>query len=397
MDFSSIVKRIFHVQANNCGSDTIYYVVDVETPNRSNNRISSIAYTKMHGSAVLGTKNTLVNPEAKFDEFNEKLTGITSAQIRRAPTFPLIWHQLERELRQGIFVAHNAPFDLSVLCKCCQAYGIPFDPVQYIDTLQIAKDVFPQLAHHKLNDLCNELHIPLDHHHSDSDSRACAEILQYFIRSGVPVDRYTCVFTAEDCAQSHVNNNSYINRKPRNLNVTSKSINQLQDLLKNIAADGIVTEGEVRELNAWLTNHLELKGNFPFDQIYGAVEHAMADGILEAQELQDILDTCLFLIDPVQYAPHYDCIDLHDKTVCISGLFECGTEEEVLDLLTRNGAIIKSSVVSTLDYLVVGNCGCKAWSTGNYGNKVKKAIEWQCKGKSIKIIRESDLLQSIKY
>lgn len=395
MDFAAIVKRIFHLQTDG-EKEPFYYVVDVETPNRNNDRVSAIACTKVLGQNILNTTCTYVNPEVPFEKFNEQLTGITAKDVKDALLFPQVWSTLRRELKDSIFVAHNAVFDLSVLCKCCRAYHIPFEPVQYIDTLLIAKEAFPHLAHHGLADLCEELHIPLDHHKADSDSQACAMLLQHFIQSGIPVDQYACVFTDEDCARTIISDNPYINRKAHNLNTNSKSINQLQDLLRNIAADGKVTEEEVKALNTWLAEHLELKGNFPFDQIYGAVDRALADGVLEAQELQDLLDTCLFLIDPVQYAPHYDCIDLHGKTVCITGVFECGSEEDVLNFLARNGAVIKSGVPSTLDYLIVGNCGCKAWITGNYGTKVKKAIEWQCKGKNVKIVREDDLLQAIK-
>ena len=40
--------------------------------------------------------------------------------------------------------------------------------------------------------------------------------------------------------------------------------------------------------------------------------------------------------------------------------------------------------------VLVGNQGNNAWVAGNYGTKVKKAMELQAKGLQIAIIKESD-------
>lgn len=43
------------------------------------------------------------------------------------------------------------------------------------------------------------------------------------------------------------------------------------------------------------------------------------------------------------------------------------------------------------DYVIVGGQGSEAWTTKNYGTKVKKALDLQAKGDDIIIAREADL------
>lgn len=163
-----------------------YVAFDVETPNCANNRISAIGVTVMEHGAVAEQWDCLVDPEARFDQFNMALTGIAPELVAGQPAFPGLWEKLEPVLEGGILVAHNAPFDLAVLAKCLRDYNIRWRPViPYICTCQMSRRLLPGLPNHKLNTLCDYLGLELDHHHAGSDSLACGEILLHHLRSGV--------------------------------------------------------------------------------------------------------------------------------------------------------------------------------------------------------------------
>ena len=66
------------------------------------------------------------------------------------------------------------------------------------------------------------------------------------------------------------------------------------------------------------------------------------------------------------------------------------------EYITEKDGIINSTIKKTTDILMIGNCECQAYSNGAYGTKVKKALEYNEKGCSIKIIKESDSFSSIK-
>ena len=168
-----------------------YVALDVETPNRYNNRMSAIGLAVIENGEITDQFFSYVNPETFFDDFNTRLTGISAAAVADAPTFPELWRRLEPILSSGILLAHNAVFDLGVLKKCLQDYGIFWLPsVKYSCTVQMGRTLLPKISH-KLDALCTYYGIPLNHHQADSDCLACAEIFRrYLFHEGADARRF---------------------------------------------------------------------------------------------------------------------------------------------------------------------------------------------------------------
>ena len=161
-----------------------YIVFDVETPNRYNNRMSAIGIAVVENGAVTEEFFSYVDPETFFSRFNTELTGIDKSTVAGAPNFPKLWERIEPLMSSGILAAHNAVFDLGVLKKCLQAYGIEWRPtVKYCCTVQMGRRLLKGMSH-KLDSMCEYYKIPLDHPKADSDSRACAEILLRYLKDG---------------------------------------------------------------------------------------------------------------------------------------------------------------------------------------------------------------------
>lgn len=168
-----------------------YIAFDVETPNASNARMSAIGIAVVENGRIVDEFSTLVNPESHFDTFNIQLTGITPGMAAEAPTFQELWPTIEPILSSGLLVAHNAPFDMSVLSKCLRAYRIVWNRcVDYACTCRMGRRCYPQLPNHKLNMLCAYLGIELEHHQAGSDSRACAELLCNYLEQGLDVANF---------------------------------------------------------------------------------------------------------------------------------------------------------------------------------------------------------------
>ena len=162
-----------------------YVVYDVETPNALNDRMSAIGISVIEDGKIVKEFFSYVDPETHFDPFNVELTGIDEDVVRGKPTFPELWKEIEPIMSDGILVAHNAVFDLGVLKKCLEDYGITWKPsVKYACTVQIGRKLLPDMKHN-LKVMCEYYGIPLDHHKADSDSHACAEILIKYFEEGV--------------------------------------------------------------------------------------------------------------------------------------------------------------------------------------------------------------------
>lgn len=171
-----------------------FVVFDTETPNWRNDRMSAIGITVVERGQITEEFYTLVNPETEFDPFNIRLTGITPEAVQDQPTFPQLWERIRPIFESGMLVAHNAPFDMGVLAKCLDAYGIHWRPwARYVCTVRFARQALPGMPNYKLNTLCSQLHIDLNHHNAASDSHAAAELLMKCMQEG---DITQCIRTA---------------------------------------------------------------------------------------------------------------------------------------------------------------------------------------------------------
>ena len=174
-----------------------YIAFDVETPNRYNNRMSAIGISVVEDGRIADTFFSLVDPEQPFDWFNTQLTGIDSEAVAGAPTFPELWERIEPLMSSGVLVAHNAPFDMGVLKKCLQSYGIAWRPqVRGLCTVLMGRRLLPGISH-RLGDMCAYYSIDLAHHRADSDSLACAAILIRYMEAGADPGRYVRYYTME--------------------------------------------------------------------------------------------------------------------------------------------------------------------------------------------------------
>lgn len=172
------------------GGDGTFIVLDVETPNRFNDRISAIGIAVVRAGRIREEFYSPVDPEEPFDYFNTMLTGLDEDAVRGAPTFAELWPRISPHMERGVLAAHNAVFDLGVIRRCLKAYGIKWkETAPYVCTVQMGRRLLPGMSH-KLNVLCDHYGIALDHHQAMSDSRACAKILLRYIRDGADVDRF---------------------------------------------------------------------------------------------------------------------------------------------------------------------------------------------------------------
>lgn len=360
-----------------------YIVFDVETPNSFNDRMSAIGITVVEGGRIADEYYTLVDPETHFDPFNMELTGITPAMVAGAPNFAELWKRIEPTMSSGLLVAHNAPFDMSVLAKCLAAYGIEWHPYAYYAcTCQMSKKVLPQAPNHKLNTLSEYLRIELDHHNAASDSRACAQVLLYCLSHGADEDQF---LRSYDLYKIRTTRARYC-LEP---DVTGKQLLALQDCLKNITADGEITEREAKRLHRWLMDNRSLRGNFPFDKAFFTVEQALHDGKLEREELEVMQALFARVAEPS--TP--ECTEetpLTGKNYVLTGEFAYGDRQQVQARLAEMGAVSQNNVTRKTDVLIVGSHGSEAWTVGTQGTKMKRALEMQEKGHPIRILREEE-------
>lgn len=163
-----------------------YIAIDIETPNRKNNRISQIGLLLIKDGVVSANYGTLINPECAFDAINTKLTGLDSSTVSRAPKFNQYWPSIEHLFAEYVVVGHNVEFDLNAISKACSSYGLEFPGVQYVCTFVESLNRFPKLEKHSLDYLAAHFEIDLDcHHDANDDTFCCFQLFEKFKSAGI--------------------------------------------------------------------------------------------------------------------------------------------------------------------------------------------------------------------
>lgn len=158
-----------------------FIAMDFETANYQPYSACSLALVMVKDSRIVGEYYSLINPETSFYSKNIQIHGIHPGDVKDAPLFPEMWRDIRQYFDQNrLIVAHNSDFDTNVLASCLERYHLEQPSYLSLCTVRTSRKLFPEMRNHKLNTVCQELGISLEHHHDAlEDSRACAEILLY--------------------------------------------------------------------------------------------------------------------------------------------------------------------------------------------------------------------------
>ncbi len=167
-------------------SQTTIVVLDLETSGaspKSGSAITEIGAVKVCGSQVLGTFKTFVNPGTPLPSFITELTGITDEMLVDAPRIESVLPTLLEFLgsdKSTVFVAHNAPFDLSFLKASAALHGYAWPNFRVIDTVKAARFVLTKddVANYQLGTLAVYFRTEIaPNHRALDDALATVDVL----------------------------------------------------------------------------------------------------------------------------------------------------------------------------------------------------------------------------
>lgn len=160
-----------------------FVVFDLETTGFSptRNRIIEIGAVKVEQGKISERFSTFVNPKVPIPPRITELTGIEDSMVADAPEIETVLPEFLAFCEGCVLVAHNAGFDYSFICKKSEAQGISVD-FTVVDTVGIARVLFPHLARYTLDNVAKTLKISLENHHrAVEDAEATAGIFEKMI------------------------------------------------------------------------------------------------------------------------------------------------------------------------------------------------------------------------
>ena len=140
--------------------DTTYCVLDLETTGFSavTEKITEVGIMKVKNGEVIDEFSCFVNPEKPIPQRVVEVTNITDEMVKDAETIDKVFPKVLEFIKGSVLVAHNADFDVGFLKQNAKNLGYDFD-FTYVDTLGLAKKLFPDYKKYKLGKIAENLGI----------------------------------------------------------------------------------------------------------------------------------------------------------------------------------------------------------------------------------------------
>ncbi|ANB58410.1 DNA polymerase III, alpha subunit, Gram-positive type [Anoxybacillus sp. B7M1] len=162
-----------------------FVVFDVETTGLSAvyNTIIELAAVKVRDGEIIDRFTSFANPHHPLSVTTIELTGITDDMVKDAPDAGEVLRQFHEWMGDSVLVAHNASFDIGFLNVGLSKIGLQKVTNPVIDTLELARFLYPELKNHRLNTLCKKFDIELtQHHRAIYDAEATGHLLMKMLK-----------------------------------------------------------------------------------------------------------------------------------------------------------------------------------------------------------------------
>ena len=389
--------------------DTLNYVaIDFETATKERHSICSVGIVTVINGIIMEKYFSLIQPPRnEYSNMCISIHGVTPDKTIAAPTFPEIYPEIQRRLKNKTIVAHTAKsVEFHCLNNAMQLYNIQEDlNITWVDTMDIDR--------RSLKIICEEFQIPLTHHDPLSDALACAEI---YLRHNNTKDESAPRQNSHTKKEQKPIDPKYDNEnnpfQGKRVVLTGEFISwsrrdDLHELMKTLGA-------RVSSSVSGATNIL-IKGIFPGDTKLNKMKENIANGkdaiILNENEIIEMLSQCGIEYNIVdlsdessmkstsEYAVYNKKVTIDSrfdnednpfikKRIALSGHFISWSDRERLrDLLELLGAIVSEHVSSATNILIAGlQAGDK---------KIEKMNENISKGKNAIILNENGIIEML--
>ena len=150
--------------------DTTYCVLDLETTGFSfrTEKITEVGIMKVKNGEVIDEFSCFVNPEKPIPPRVVEVTNITDDMVKDAETIDKVMPKILEFVGDSVLVAHNADFDIGFLKYNAKNLCLSLENT-YLDTLRLAKDLFPDYKKYKLGKIAENLGIKVEVAHRALD------------------------------------------------------------------------------------------------------------------------------------------------------------------------------------------------------------------------------------
>lgn len=308
-------------------SEATYVVFDVETTGLSAiyNDLIQVAASKMYKGNIVAEFDEFINPGHPLSAFTTELTGITDDHVKNAKPLVQVLKEFQEFCKDTVLVAHNATFDVGFMNANYERHGLPKITQPVIDTLEFARNLYPEYKRHGLGPLTKRFGVALEHHHmANYDAEATGRLLFIFIKEVAEKHGVT------DLARLNldlISPDSYKKARVKHATIYVKNQVGLKNIFKLVSLSNTqYFEGVPRIPRTVLDAHREgliLGSACTEGEVFDAVVSQGVDAAVEVAKYYDFIE----VMPPAIYAPliaKEQVKDMEELQTIIKSLIEVG-------------------------------------------------------------------------
>ena len=308
-------------------SEATYVVFDVETTGLSAiyNDLIQVAASKMYKGNIIAEFDEFINPGHPLSAFTTELTGITDDHVKNAKPLIQVLKEFQEFCKDTVLVAHNASFDVGFMNANYERHGLPKITQPVIDTLEFARNLYPEYKRHGLGPLTKRFGVALEHHHmANYDAEATGRLLFIFIKEVAEKHGVT------DLARLNldlISPDSYKKARVKHATIYVKNQVGLKNIFKLVSLSNTqYFEGVPRIPRTVLDAHREgliLGSACTEGEVFDAVVSQGVDAAVEVAKYYDFIE----VMPPAIYAPliaKEQVKDMEELYTIIKSLIEVG-------------------------------------------------------------------------
>lgn len=215
-----------------------FVAIDFETATSKERFPCQIGITVVRNGVVDESFTRLIQPHNnEYSKGCIMVHHIMPQHTANEPLFPEVWENIKQYFEGEFLVAHNASFDINVLCRVLDFYSIERPNILgYACTC----DIFNRQS---LDVCCKKYGINLKHHHAGSDAEACAKLYLCHINntpeliSAEPPVQQSLFHSNSLQHETYDKNNPFFNRLVTIIGFSSSESNELKKRIELMGAE----------------------------------------------------------------------------------------------------------------------------------------------------------------
>ena len=215
--------------------DATYVVFDTETTGLSAiyDRVIELSAVKMQGNNVIEEFEQFIDPGFHLSEQTTNLTSITDDMVAGSKSEEEVFKMFREFCGDSIVVGHNVTFDIGFMNTGYARHGM--EPIKnpIIDTLTLARFLYPNYKSYRLNTLAKKFDVVLEHHHrAIYDAETTGHLNYLFLKDAE--DKYDIQY--HDQLNDHMTeNDAYKHARPFHAILMAKTQAGLKNLFKLVS------------------------------------------------------------------------------------------------------------------------------------------------------------------